>query len=140
MGQQPCCESMMGKKSLFNQNEPNTYTKEYNAESAAITSNQNTNQLKPTQNYTTNLGNSTNLSAEEAASSLAKFANITNMSAKDYDKLGSTIVALGNNFATTEADIVAMSTRLAATGELAGLSQSQILSLATAMSSVGIEA
>lgn len=86
------------------------------------------------------LGNSTNLSAEEAASSLAKFANITKMSAKDYDKLGSTIVALGNNFATTEADIVAMATRLAATGELAGLSQSQILSLATAMSSVGIEA
>lgn len=60
MGQQPCCESMMGKKSLFNQNEPNTYTKEYNAESAAITSNQNTNQLKATPNYTTNLGNSTN--------------------------------------------------------------------------------
>ena len=86
------------------------------------------------------LGNSTNLSAEEAASSLAKFANITKMSAKDYDKLGSTIVALGNNFATTEADIVAMATRLAATGELAGLSESQILSLATAMSSVGIEA
>lgn len=86
------------------------------------------------------LGNSTNLSAEEAASSLAKFANVTKMSAKDYDRLGATIVALGNNFATTEADIVAMATRLAATGELAGLSQSQILSLATAMSSVGIEA
>ncbi len=86
------------------------------------------------------LGNSTNLSAEEAASSLAKFANVTKMNAKDYDKLGSTVVALGNNFATTEADIVSMSTRLAATGELAGLSQSQILSLATAMSSVGIEA
>lgn len=86
------------------------------------------------------LGNSTNLSAEEAASSLAKFANVTKMSAKDYDKLGATIVALGNNFATTEADIVEMATRLAATGELAGLSESQILSLATAMSSVGIEA
>lgn len=86
------------------------------------------------------LGNSTNLSAEEAASSLAKFANVTKMSASDYDKLGATIVALGNNFATTEADIVEMATRLAATGELAGLSESQILSLATAMSSVGIEA
>ena len=86
------------------------------------------------------LGNSTNLSAEDAASSLAKFANVTKMSAKDYDRLGATIVALGNNFATTEADIVEMATRLAATGELAGLSESQILSLATAMSSVGIEA
>lgn len=86
------------------------------------------------------LGNATNLSAEEAASALAKFANVTKMSAKDYDKLGATIVALGNNFATTEADIVSMATRLAATGELAGLSQAQILSLATAMSSVGIEA
>lgn len=86
------------------------------------------------------LGNSTNLSAEEAASSLAKFANITNMSAKDYDKLGSVIVDLGNNFATTEADIVSMSTRLAATGELTGLTEAQIMALATAMSSVGIEA
>lgn len=86
------------------------------------------------------LGNSTNLSADEAASSLAKFANITKTSAKDYSRLGSTIVDLGNNFATTESDIVAMSTRLAATGDLAGLSQPQILALATAMNSVGIEA
>lgn len=86
------------------------------------------------------LGNSTNLSATEAASSLAKFANVTKMSSKDYDKLGSTIVALGNNFATTEKDIVEMATRLAATGELAGLSEPQILALSTAMSSVGIEA
>ena len=86
------------------------------------------------------LGNSTNLSSSEAASSLAKFANVTKMSAKDYDRLGATIVDLGNNFATTEADIVSMATRLAATGELTGLSQAQILSLATAMSSVGIEA
>lgn len=86
------------------------------------------------------LGNATNLSSDEAASSLAKFANVTKMSAKEYGNLGSTIVALGNNFATTEADIVSMATRLAATGELTGLSQAQIMGLATAMSSVGIEA
>ncbi len=87
-----------------------------------------------------NLGESTNLSADEAASSLAKFSNITGTAAGDYERLGSTIVDLGNNYATTEADIVAMSTRLASAGELAGLTEPEIMALATAMSSVGIEA
>lgn len=86
------------------------------------------------------LGESTNLSADEAASALAKFANITNMSADNYSNLGSVIVDLGNNFATTEADIVAMATRLASSGSLVGLSEAQIMGVATAMSSVGIEA
>lgn len=86
------------------------------------------------------LGESTNLSSTEAASSLAKFANVTKMSAQNYSNLGSVIVSLGNNFATTESDIVNMATRLAASGELAGLSQAQIMALATSMSSVGIEA
>lgn len=86
------------------------------------------------------LGNSTNLSATEAASALAKFSNITGMAASDYDRLGSTIVALGNNFATTEADLVSMATRLAGAGSMAGLAETDILALATAMSSVGIEA
>lgn len=87
-----------------------------------------------------NLGESTNLSSTEAASALAKFANVVKMSSDDYERLGSTIVALGNNFATTEADIVSMSTRLAATGELVGLTEPQIMAIATALSSVGIEA
>lgn len=86
------------------------------------------------------LGESTNLAAEEAASSLAKFTNITGTVATEYSRLGSVIVDLGNNFATTEADIVAMSTRLASAGTLAGLSEPEIMALATAMSSVGIEA
>lgn len=86
------------------------------------------------------LGDATNLSSEEASSALAKFANVTKMSANDYSKLGSTIVALGNNFATTEADIVNMGTRLASAGTQIGLTQAQIMSIATALSSVGLEA
>lgn len=86
------------------------------------------------------LGDTTNLSAEEAASSLAKFMNITGESQDNVDKIGSAIVALGNNFATTESDIVEMSTRLASAGTIAGLSSTDILALSAAMSSVGINA
>lgn len=86
------------------------------------------------------LGESTNLSADDAASKLAKFANVVRMDQGDFDRLGSVIVDLGNNFATTEADIVEMGTRLASTGELTGLSEAQIMALSTALSSLGIEA
>lgn len=86
------------------------------------------------------LGDTTNISAEEAAVSLAKFANVTGMSADKYDNLGSIIVGLGNKFATSEKDIVEMGTRLASAGTIAGLTETDIMALATAMSSVGIEA
>ncbi len=93
------------------------------------------------------MGNSTNLASEEASSAIAKFANVTGLAADEtmsaeekYSKMGSTIVELGNNYATTEADIMAMAQNLASAGTQVGMSESDILALATALSSVGMEA
>lgn len=93
------------------------------------------------------MGQSTNLASGEAATAIAKFSNITglaadeSMSAKEkYSKLGSVIVDLGNNYATTEADIVNMAQNLASAGTQVGMSEPDILALAAALSSVGMEA
>ena len=86
------------------------------------------------------LGDTTNLSAEEAATSLARFLNITGESSESVDRIGSAVVDLGNNFATSESEIVAMATRLASAGTIAGMTSTDILALAASMSSVGIQA
>ena len=87
-----------------------------------------------------NMSVATDLGSDEAASEFAKFANITGMSQDDFSRLGSSVVALGNNMATTESDTVSMAMRIAAAGEQINLSESDIMAYSAALSSVGIEA
>lgn len=88
----------------------------------------------------TNLGNATNLTAQDAATAAAQFANIYQMNQADFERWGSAVVELGNNYATTERDIVEMSMRIAAAGKQAKMSEADTLALATALSSLGLEA
>lgn len=90
------------------------------------------------------LGTTTDMMAEEAAMNMMHFANIMGIVADqipDYiHRMGSAIVDLGNNSASTESEIVAMAMRLAAAGRIAGMSSEDILGWATALTDMGIRA
>lgn len=86
------------------------------------------------------LSETTNLSADEAATGIAQFMNVMGTAGDNVDELGSALVALGNDGASTEKDIMSMATRLSGAGKLVGAAESDVLALANAMSSVGIEA
>lgn len=87
-----------------------------------------------------NMDVATNLTSEESATEFAQFANIVDMSQDKFENLGSTVVELGNNMATTEADIMSMGMRIAAAGDQVNLSEADIMAYSAALSSVGIEA
>ena len=85
------------------------------------------------------LGNSCeHLSADEAATTIAQFANIMGTSQSQFSNIGSTLVDLGNNFATTEKPIMEMAHRMAGAGKQVGLTEAQVLGFAAVLSSVGI--
>jgi len=82
----------------------------------------------------------TNLSAEQAATDFARFANIMNMPIDNVDRLGSVVVDLGNNLATTEAEIVNMGMRISGAGKALNMTEGQVMAWGAALSSVGVRA
>ncbi len=87
------------------------------------------------------LGEATDdLDAHTAATEIAQLMNIMQTSADDVDNLGAALVDLGNNGASTEGQILNMAHRIAGAAHVVGMSEQDVLGLANAMSSLGIEA
>ena len=83
------------------------------------------------------LGTATDLTADQASTMLAQFANITGTT--EYDRLGSVVAELGDATATTASKVVEMSQGMAAAASTAGMSETDIMAIAAAVGSLGIE-
>ncbi|MDO5398216.1 MAG: phage tail tape measure protein [bacterium] len=83
---------------------------------------------------------STNLKGEEGAKVMAQMMNVTGDSIDNVDRASSAIVALGNNTATTEADIAHMALRMGKFGNTVRMNTPQVLGYSAALASAGIEA
>lgn len=90
------------------------------------------------------LGETTNLTADEAATSIAQISNVMGTLDREgtagVDRFANALVALGNNGASTERDILSMSSRIAGAAKVVGMTEADLLGVANAVSSVGIEA
>ncbi len=86
------------------------------------------------------LGVTTNVTSDQAAESIAKIQNIFGASGKFTEQFASTLVDLGNKGASTEAEILALATRIASAGNTVNMSQAQVLAFSSAIANVGMEA
>ena len=85
------------------------------------------------------IGVATRLSTESAALSLARMDQIFNLGGKSFDRLASSLVDLGNNFAALEDEILSTALRLAAAGKVAGATAADVFGIATALQAVGVQ-
>lgn len=90
------------------------------------------------------LGVSTDLTAEEAATSIAQISNVmgtmSREGAQGVSRFGATLVALGNDGASTESQILAMAQRIAGAGATVGATEVDVLALSNTLASMGVQA
>jgi TP901 family phage tail tape measure protein len=80
------------------------------------------------------------ISAEDAAVGLAQIGNAAGVGTSQIAEMASTLVHLGNNSAATERGILELTQRLIGAGTTVGMTIPQVMTLATTMANVGIEA
>lgn len=90
------------------------------------------------------LGETTNLTADEAATNIAQISNVMGTMNREGSegvaRFGATLVALGNDGASTEKEILSMAQRMAGAVKTLGGSESDLLALSNTLASMGIRA
>lgn len=72
------------------------------------------------------------VSAEEASKQLARVLTLTGDTIQNIDRLGSSLVQLGNNFKANEGEILNFAERIAGAGGVVGLTSADILGISAA--------
>ena len=90
------------------------------------------------------LGETTNLTADEAATAIAQISNVMGTMDREgsegVERFGAALVELGNNGASTESEILDMAQRIAGAASTVGASESDVLALSNTLASMGIRA
>lgn len=82
----------------------------------------------------------TNLTRQSAATNFARIAAVMQEPIENIKQMGSSVVDLGNNFETTEAEILNFASRIGGAGKVVGLTTPDIFAIGAAFSSVGVRA
>lgn len=85
------------------------------------------------------LGETTNLTADDAATAIAQMANVMRTAPDEIDNLGASLVAVGNAGASTERQIIEMAQGISGAAAVVGLAEADVLGIANAVASIGIE-
>lgn len=88
------------------------------------------------------LGVATNITSEQAALDIARFANIYGVEAENMiewtESFAAALVELGNTTAAQESEILSLAKRIASAGALSEMTEAEVLALAASLVEVGV--
>ena len=85
------------------------------------------------------IGTTTDVTSDQAATALGQLSNVLGITADDFDNFGAALVDLGNKGASTESQILGITSRAGAGAKLIGLTADQTLAWASAVANLGVE-
>ena len=80
----------------------------------------------------------TGVAVDTSATSFGRIGELLNVSAAGYDRLASSVLYAGRNSLATEAQILTLTSQIAASTAQAGFAADEVIGLATALASLGI--